>query len=59
MKKNWLSLTLIVLAGIEVITLRWIGVDMTEGQLFVIFWPAWMSIILLLIIAAALIKPEE
>jgi hypothetical protein len=53
-----LPAVLLIVAGLEVVFLRWVGRDMTEGQLLIEFAPAWASVVVL-VFFAVLAAAEE
>lgn len=52
---GWIT---IALALIETVFLRIVGINMTEGQLLITFWPAWLTIVGLFFLGAWLLREK-
>ncbi len=51
-----LGWTAVAAGMLAIVVLRLIGVDLTEGQLFFEFFPAWLGVIALLLVGALLLS---
>ena len=57
---KYLGYTMIALSIAGIITLRIKGLHMTEGELFVEFWPYWLCVICVISIGGVLtMLPEQ